>query len=279
MSQLIDENQSEELYVIFQVQESLFSIGGRDIRSIQKMPEELVQIPELQSYVRGSFENLGEIVPVVDLRRLFDWPTVEQEFRAFTEMIDERKQDHITWVETLRACSNHHSPFPLALDHHCCKLGMWRDRYQTSSSSINSMLSSMDSPHKELHDLAPKILGLPGHQAATEEERNMLFNRMEEQLMPSILEILEELKSLFRETEYREMVLVLQGEEPVGLVVDEVLGVEPLYPEAVGGTLAITTEGGACVRGFQRRAKGDELIMELDVPALRGEIDLETPAR
>lgn len=257
--------------IVFRVKESIFSISGQDIHSILQFPEKLLAAPHAPAYVRGSFQVLDDIVTVVDMRSLFGWPTIKQEYRSFSEMIEERKRDHLHWVEVLRSCCHEGKPFPLTKDPHQCKLGAWRDQYQTESSVIAHQMSLLDGPHQTLHELAHTVLE---HQAAgSSGKANEILAQMDSHLVPKILGLLDNMKTSFRETEYREIVLTLHGEKTVGLVADEVLGVEPLMTQQMGG-IPIAQREHAFIRSIQKWSKGEELIMELDIPALLSSIRL-----
>lgn len=260
-------------YVVFRVKDSIFSINGQDIQSIQELPEKVTAFPHAPAYVRGSVKDLGQVISVVDLRALFGWPTVEQEYQEFSGMIDARKQEHLTWVDTLRRCYQEHTPFPLATDAHKCRLGMWLDRYQAQSPVIGYHFSQISEPHKTLHELAHTVLSEDDNQ-----ERSLdILTHMDQTLAPQILGLLDEMKQSFQSLEFREMMLVLRGESPLCLTVDEVLGVEPLTRQTLSGT-PMTDRNRAFICGIQSWSKGDDLIMELDVPALRSYVERNAAA-
>ena len=255
------------MHIVFRVKKNLFSINGGDVLSIQKLPKKLLHIPYAPDYVRGSYQNLGEIVTVVDLRRFFEWNTSEEEYDAFTNMIDQRKSDHIHWVETLKTCRRTGKAFTLAKDCHQCALGKWRDTYETDVPTINRLLNALDKPHAELHSLADHVL------QDTEESSERILTRMDEELVPEVFKILDTMKEDFRDHEFREMVILLRGGLRVALTVDEVLGVETLRKQISGG-LPLMRQGKNYIRGVRQRMGDDELVMELDIPLLSSNLDL-----
>lgn len=264
---------SESLpYVVFRVKDSIFSINGQDIQSIQELPEQVTAFPHAPAYVRGSVKDLGQVISVVDLRSLFGWPTVGQEYQEFSGMIDTRKQEHLTWVDTLRRCYQEHTPFPLATDSHKCKLGMWLDHYQAQSPVIAHHFSQISEPHKTLHELAHTVLSGDGGQEGCSQRSLEILTHMDRTLAPQILGLLDEMKQSFQALEFREMMLVLRGESPLCLTVDEVLGVGPLTRQPLSGT-PMTDRSRTFICGVQSWSKVDDLIMELDVPALRSYVE------
>lgn len=256
-------------FIVFRIRENLFCITGQVVQSIQQLPEKLLMVPGAPSYVRGSFKNLGEIVSVVDLRKFFDWKTAQEEYREFADMIEQRKKDHINWVDTLRDCRANGKTFPLSKDCHGCALGVWRDNYHTEEPSINFLLHKLDVPHAKLHELADAAMD-------PSESGEKILLQMDTELVPSVLNILEEMKSDFQEREFKEMVLILREEkkdQKIALIVDEVLGVESLHHQALGGT-PLTNREKNYINGILLRESDMSLVMNLDVDRLYNGIQL-----
>lgn len=256
-------------YIVFRIRENLFCITGQVVQSIQQLPEKLLTVPGAPNYVRGSFKNLGEIVSVVDLRKFFDWKTVEEEYHEFSSMIDQRKKDHINWVDTLRDCRANGKIFPLSKDCHGCALGVWRDNYRTDVPTIHFLMNKLDVPHEKLHALADAALD-------TSEKGEEILVQMDSELVPAVLSILEEMKQDFHDREFKEMVLILREEkknQKVALIVDEVLGVESLHCQALGGT-PLTNREKNYISGILQRENDNSLIMNLDIDLLYNGIQL-----
>lgn len=259
-------------YIVFRIKENLFCITGQVVQSIQQLPEKLLTVPGAPDYVRGSFKNLGEIVSVVDLRKFFDWKTAQEEYHEFSDMIEQRKKDHIHWVDTLRDCHANGKTFPLAKDCHGCALGVWRDNYRTDAPTINFLMNKLDVPHAKLHSLADA--------AMDPEKGEEVLEQMDTELVPAVLQILEEMKEDFREREFKEMVLILREEkksQKVALIVDEVLGVESLHHQGIAGT-PLTNQQKNYLRGILLRESDNSLVMDLDIDLLYNGIQLSCEA-
>ena len=260
-------NDELNMHIVFRVKEALFSINGSDILSIQQFPDKLLNVPHAPGYLRGSHKHLGDIFSVIDLRKFFDWSTIQQEYDAFTEMIDLRKQDHVNWVEALRKSHKHGEKFHLARDCHQCALGKWRDGYQTNSPVIQRLLRELDTPHGELHAMADRILG-------DQEAGDKLLEQIDRKLVPEVLKILDMMKQDFRDREFREMLLLLRNEACVALTVDEILGVEPLSQQRFERSTLAGFEKDY-IRGIRQRTSSEELVIELDVPMLLSHMELK----
>ena len=270
-------NQDTEYpHVMFRLKNELFSVFGKYVSTIQQYPEDVIQIPHAPSYVRGSFFYQGQTISIVDLRLLFDWQSLEQEFTAFSEMIDQRKNDHINWVRTLEECLTEEKVFPLATDSHKCALGKWRDSFVGKSSSIAHQLQKIDAPHEALHHAAIEVMEYRKKNSSSETEtyKKSVMQKLEGTLMPQILSLLDETKDIFRKFEYREMVLVLGGEHPIGLLVDEVVAVDNLVYEKES-KLSETMKAKGMILAVQRYEKTKELVLELDVLGIREKVNFE----
>lgn len=257
-------------YVVFRVRDTLFSISGQDISGIQLFPQTLVDVPNAPDYVRGSYSSLGSVLTVIDLRRVFEWKTSRAEYEDFTQMIDARKQDHTNWVETLKSCRATGQPFTLARDFHQCNLGRWRDNYHAKVQSVNHLLQELDVPHEALHHMADTVL-------RNDAEGEHALMQLETELVPRVLTLLDTMKSEFKESEFREMLLVLQGDSKIALTVDDVLGVESLERIDSGEAL-MSHQKVSYIRSIQRRASDERLVMELDIPLLTSKLEWQTPA-
>ena len=72
----------------------------------------------------------------------------------FEQMIDDRKQDHINWVNELERYMVEGGSFKLARDPHQCALGKWYDHFTTDNMSVTNLLKKIEEPHENLHKAA-----------------------------------------------------------------------------------------------------------------------------
>lgn len=68
------ENIIEEIdfpWLIFKLKESLYTINSKLITSIVIKPEEITFVPRVSDYMNGLIHLRGNVVPLLDLKRLF----------------------------------------------------------------------------------------------------------------------------------------------------------------------------------------------------------------
>ena len=258
--------------VVVRIEKQKYAINSRYISSIINM-QDYKPIPGVAKSILGVMNFRGKAVPLLDMRILFDLPTIKQEYEAFQSMIDTRKEDHIKWVEKLEESIDTGRKFTLATDPHQCAFGMWFYHFDTDSVAVKHHLNKIEEPHRKLHELALDLERCK--EADTEEKRQDCLDHVgktaREKYMTDIIELLDETKEVFQSL-YTEMLLVLEaGGKQIAIVIDEVLSVEDLvqvnYDQYNFQYLDY-------ICGVKQQKNAQELILELDDEKLLGSGEL-----
>lgn len=263
-------------HIVFRVKNGYYCVNSKYIESIMQMPT-YEPIPDAPPNVCGIFTHRGQAIRLLDMRGTLGVPTMLQEYEEFSFMIDQRKHDHIFWVEELERSVETGEPFTLATDPHKCAFGRWYDNFSTSENVVSFHLRKIEEPHSLLHKAALELSCC--EQDCENCQREMcLKNVMEkakEDYMPKILGLLEETKDIFRETIYREMVLIIAGEAQLGIIVDEVLSVEDLVQDGDASALD-QFHSSPIIADIQKSEKIKNMILQIDVPQLLESIGLDS---
>lgn len=249
--------------IVFKLQHGLYAINSKRVSSIMQLPK-YESLPDTPPYITGVFSYAKQAVPLLDLRIVLSMPTLQEEYQEFVSMLEQRKRDHIHWVDELERSTLENREFTLATDPHKCAFGKWYDNYRSDNNTINFHLRKIDEPHKALHKAAFEVENCSGacNTCVRTECLKNVFERVKEVEMPAILDLLEEAKEVFRDA-YREMVLVLQDEElgiSAGIMVDEVLSVESLTEVSDKDP---RLANGSCVKGVKKSQTLPGLILEI----------------
>ena len=212
-------------WALFNLGETIFGISCEYIKSIFIL-KEVNAIPDMPDHIKGIFNLRGNIIHIIDLRKLFGMKSVSEEIHELQDMLDQRKNDHINWVSALEESVRDKTEFKLTTDPHACAFGKWYDAYTSDDNMINYLLKKFDEPHRAIHAAAEKVKKL--EEAHEYSQAYELIN----QTKSNELQIMINLFSSFIE-EYRasrrELVIVLQNEdEEFGITVDNVLSIEPI---------------------------------------------------
>lgn len=215
-------------WVVFRINNCSYAINTDIIISILSLPSHITKVPSSPDYITGIINSRGEILPLIDLRTLFSFKSLETEYNEFRQMIDMRKQDHVNWVIELKKTIEQNTEFKLATNPHKCKLGKWYDNFMSTNSVVSFNLNKLDKPHKELHSMVELWEECKKNNSEIKPCQRKEFENNLDELETRILKILDDTKKAFR-YHYRQMAISLRNEfMNVAVVVDEVISVQHL---------------------------------------------------
>lgn len=220
-------------WLIFEIKNVLYALNCAKIQSIMKKPEEdhsSTYLPDAPDYIRSMVRIREHVVPTLDLRRLYDITSVEEEYEAFKAMIDQRKIDHINWVDALEKSVTENSEFKLARDPHQCAFGKWYYSYHADNQVVDFMLQKLEEPHRKLHESADQVFACSqDHDRCTRDEcLKQAFSTTKDKLMPQLLALLDEVKEVFRHRYQEKLIVVEEGDRRIAVIVDDVKAIDQL---------------------------------------------------
>lgn len=254
------ETVAEQLpWIIFKLKEQLFTINTKTVISIYQLPNEITPIPESEDFLEGVMNLRGEIIPIISLRKLFSMGTIEDESRELLAMLEQRKQDHVNWVNELVNSVRENRRFSLATDPHMCAFGKWYDNYNTNNATLAMHLKKIREPHDKLHETA--IIVDRCVNSGDYDGAQYQISLARDQYMPEVLKYIDESARALSEG-YRQMVIALNnGEKTIGVITDEIISVESI--EIIENNITNFYKKD-CVTGFAKSANIEGNIMMLD---------------
>ncbi|MEG2814356.1 MAG: CZB domain-containing protein, partial [Oscillospiraceae bacterium] len=216
---------------LFKLNGTQYAVYSKNIAAIVHISDDITIIPEEDKNIRGIMTFRQKPIKLIDMRILLSIASVKTEFDEFKTMIDDRKKDHEEWIESLEYSIKNNVKFEKATDPHKCKLGQWLDSFETTNNTISHHLNKIIEPHNQLHETALTIFNC--HQQHDSGKRIVSvkseIKRAKEELVPEVLELLDETKLAFKEL-YKEMAIVFEKDDSFfGIIVDEVLSVDALH--------------------------------------------------
>lgn len=252
-------------WLIFSLCEYTYAINSKHITGIAVTPESITPVPSAPEIYRGIVNIRGDVYPVLDMRRLFGYNTLENEYAEFAETIEQHKRAHLEWADELKRSVESNTDFSLAIDPHKCKFGSWYYGFKSNSRSANQLLKRIEEPHTALHNTAELIANERREPDSPEKSRKTdeLMQLVFDEYIPQITDIMDEAvrryKSYYRET----MITFSNGESRLAIVVDRVLAVDKI--EFVDGRINMDKIfNSPYFRGVARnsRVEGDILIID-----------------
>ncbi len=220
----------DEQWLVIKLKEQLFGIDISDIESIFQIEQAVTKLPGSSENLLGVINLRGDVVPLLDLRRILSIVPLEVEQAEFEKMLDIRKNDHIHWVEELKRSIANNEPFTLSTNHHDCAFGKWYDNYQTDLPTVAFHLAKIEEPHRLLHETAEEAFSCARmcDECEREECLQLSLQRGAEVYMPTVVKLLDEAKTVFRQSHRKMCVVISHEDETIGLLVDDVKSVERL---------------------------------------------------
>ena len=84
----------------------------------------------------------------------------EQANNQLVEMFTKGEREHIDWFAALEESITTGVAFGGEKSSHKCEFGVWHDNSTVEDEELSSLLKRFEEPHKRLHSLADKLIGL-----------------------------------------------------------------------------------------------------------------------
>lgn len=259
-----------------------FGVELRCVRELATTQDKhIAPLPRLPDGMVGVLKLRDAVLPVADLRRLLGMPALATETAALMQLLSDREQDHVNWLNELEACVRERREFRLATNPHMCKFGKWYDALMADDGAVSKLcngdrtlersfrqnLAQFDAPHKRIHSIA---------QAATEavkeghaDEAQAIIDRTRDGDLAALLQLFAAARSTLAERRHPLLVVLSLAGRNVGALVDTVEAVTTV------GDGMLTDEGqsslsSAMVVGFMRGPGGqtDKPTPLLDIAAV-----------
>lgn len=221
---MIVEDQEEHLFVSFKVKDQVYALNAGNVDAIFERRKNLISVPKTNDCLLGLISLRGDILPVLDLRRLLKMESLEQEQADFVRMLQERRQDHIRWVEQLRNSVETGAPFTLAVDPHECAFGKWYDHYKAPNHAVMIAMAGIEAPHQVIHHSAEDCFACRDDK----EKQRRIIETVTVPAMNGVLKGIDRMIAEFTSTKRNMCIVISERDARFGIAVDEVLSVEPL---------------------------------------------------
>lgn len=239
-----------EPWVVARIEHGLYALTSRLVREMVSMPT-INTLPEAPPHVRGLINLRGQALPLVDLRVRLGLPSLRESTAGLEELMRQREQDHLRWVNELRKSIQERRPFTLTTDPHACAFGKWYDNYRTDNLLLTAVLRRFDLPHKQLHETGKLIVDAMLRQDYGWCEQRL--HQLETTSLKAMVALFAEAREVLHDTSH-EIALVVLGAQPFAVAVDAIEAVERLSP-ATGRSDTPGTDASS-VDGVARRQNG-----------------------
>lgn len=272
----LDDIEKIELpWIVFKVNKNTYAVNSEDVISIIKMTDEIIDIPDIQEYIRGVMNLRGSIIPLIDLKVLFKEDSLEKIVDDYSNMIVARKQDHINWVNELDRCMKNGEEFKLATDPHKCAFGKWFYSYKPENNTIGFHIKKIEEPHRLLHEAAAEYNNCNKDHANCNRRECLkdVLERVKEEYMPQIVSILDDSISVLKNN-FKEMIIVLEHNDfKAGIIVDSVSSIESISTAFEQGNMSSEYYNSKFILGVGKTDKTESMVLMVNVDNVLSKVD------
>ncbi len=231
-NELLESNKElEKKYLIFLIKEDKYAFSIKNIKEIITKPK-VNFAPNLPDYYIGMTKLRNEIVPIISLRKKLKYESLDDENRGLIDMLKQREQDHINWLNELELSIIENREFRLQKDPRLCNFGRWYYSYKSDSFSLYSHLKKFEEPHNQIHALAEQVIEI--NKTLGNETALALIQRTRNFELKKMLNLFQELYKII-ENNSRETTIVFyqHNGKQIGFVVDQIDRIIEIPPENI----------------------------------------------
>ncbi|MDD3237187.1 MAG: chemotaxis protein CheW [Candidatus Gastranaerophilales bacterium] len=214
-------------WLVFRLYNNKYAIPGKEVSSLFQIPDVTV----LQNYdkkVRGLIKYQNKIIQLIDIKKVLNIKSTQDEIKEFEELMDARLQDHVVWLKRLEEKVLNDSNDELVTDPHECAFGKWYDSYNPESYNILfiSTFKKFDRPHKAIHQIAHKVDELL--KTGEKQKAIDLIKAVKDTDLKQMIEYFDIIKQSFKESKKEIVIAFTNGDTILSFPVDEVMSIEDI---------------------------------------------------
>lgn len=284
----------ESRWLVFVVAGQRCALNISDVLELNRHDAHAMVVPPgMPAVFRGVMEIRSTLTPVLDLRVALGHPSLEEETSAIQNMLEQRREDHVRWINELEASVREQRPFTLATDPHQCAFGRWYDTIMADEAELDKLtngntsmrhvlqraLRAFDEPHQRIHAVATDVVQLLEEGRADKALERIELTRAT--TLNSMLTLFDRFFALIRKLRKSLVVILERHGQRLGVIVDSVHIVREIDPAAVvpppagvdasglvAGVAPAVETVDAAAGGEQREVGAGELTLLLDAEEL-----------
>lgn len=214
-------------YILLSIADNVYAISCESVISLSQLGK-VTPVPNVPREIKGVIKFREQVIPFVDMRKVLNLKSIEDEIKEFYALMEARRQDHINWITTLQKCVKDKTKFTLTTDPHACAFGKWYDTYDSKSTDIMFSVTfvKFDTPHKAIHQIGIEVNKLI--EQGKYEEANEIIEKTKDTDLQQMIHLFDELKEAYKESK-REISIVLgDGKNNLTISDDEIVAIEYL---------------------------------------------------
>jgi purine-binding chemotaxis protein CheW len=250
----------EETYLIAQIDQITFAVPASQVLHISRVPR-IKKIPNADPSISGTISFRDTVISTINLRHFLGYETLEKQAADMSEMLNQRKSEHIHWLNEFERCIKSGEEFSLQTDPTLCKFGKWFYSFKTDNKSLQLLLQRFEGPHNTIHGIAKKAFKLV--EEDRKDEAIALVEATKSKELQIMIGLFDEFEKAYEELTRSLVVVLWAGSQTVGFTVDSVSSVIRLRPISNDEKLDVSVSNALKEYGEYVFLHEDKIIYEL----------------
>jgi len=252
----VQETLDEEQLVTFTLNGEEYGLDIQAVREIIRIPD-LIKVPQAPDYVEGLISLRNKLVPLIDMRHLFNQTLVSEEQTTIVGQIREAQEKTETWLSELQASLQAENADSLKVQ--TFPLKNWNHDFAAELERVQLALEKVDNLASTIDEARVELTNAPFNEAVA------LVNS---KLIPLTTRLTELFNNAVSETENNDEQRVVVTDANgliIGLIVDMVNEVKRVEKRLIDPPPSLSgDEERQQVKGVAKLDEGKRLIMILD---------------
>lgn len=218
------DNQISGSYLTFNNDRASYAIPVRRIVYITSLDAiDTCNVPSTSHQSNRVFTFQDQQIPLYTFCQLVGSHSQVKESADLIEMLAQRRQDHVDWMDALEHSIVTDEPFTKATNPHKCAFGKWYDQYESSDDQLNEIMEKFDEPHKRIHSLAEQLLDMAANQQ--KEEAIETLNREKHSTLKLLMNLFAQASTRLEDLLRPVVVIVQTSKKVAALELDSIEGI------------------------------------------------------
>lgn len=209
-------------WLIFTLSGNAYAVNSEFVNGIEMKHKKITPMPDAPDLYCGMVERRGEVYPIINMRKVFSFKTLEDENESYKALVTEKKDEIKVWFEGIISRAEdmgnaENTGLPEEAADGKEMLADFR-----SSSLAGAKIHKAEKVFDSLGELLNSAASAKG------ENKEFYMGKVKNDCLPRIMTALDDAvtahKNTFRET----VVTISDGRRMMGLLVDQVLAVDKI---------------------------------------------------
>lgn len=250
MAENKDMTAAELPWLIFTLSGNAYAVNSKYVNGIEMKSDRITPLPQAPDVYCGMVERRGEVYPLLNMRKVFGFKSLDDEMKEFKKLVEDKIAEEKAWFNNLM------SQFEKSNNVHMTKANnnsRFFDMLAEYSSAANAKLETAKRAFRELSNVLNEAA------AADPEDKAAILNRARTESFRQVLKALDGIVKAHENTINEIVVVLNDGEQMLGLLVDQVLAVDKIRAVSGSERMRVLMQS----KYFEGVARNDRVDLEI----------------